>query len=77
MKVKTSITMSDKLLRIVDQRSRRSETNRSSFIEAAVAEYIRQELRRERDARDLEIINRNADRLNKEAADALTYQIPL
>lgn len=33
--------------------------------------------KRERDAKDLEIINRNADRLNKEAMDVLEYQIEL
>lgn len=31
----------------------------------------------EREARDIEIINRNADRLNAEALDALEYQIEL
>ena len=31
----------------------------------------------ERDARDIEIINRNADRLNEEALDVLEYQIEL
>jgi len=31
----------------------------------------------ERNARDIEIINRNADRLNEEAMDALSYQIEL
>jgi hypothetical protein len=31
----------------------------------------------ERDAKDLEIINRNADRLNEEAMDVLNYQIEL
>lgn len=30
--------------------------------------------KRERDAKDLEIINRNADRLNEEAIEALSYQ---
>ena len=30
-----------------------------------------------RDAKDLEIINRNADRLNEEAMDVLKYQIEL
>jgi hypothetical protein len=28
----------------------------------------------ERDRRDIDIIDRNADRLNREAADALEYQ---
>jgi phage gp46-like protein len=31
----------------------------------------------ERDEKDLEIINRNADRLNEEAMDVLKYQIVL
>lgn len=31
----------------------------------------------ERDAREIEIINRNADRLNEEAMDVLQYQIEL
>jgi predicted DNA-binding antitoxin AbrB/MazE fold protein len=30
--------------------------------------------RQERDARDIEIINRNADALNEEALDVLSYQ---
>ena len=33
--------------------------------------------RAQRDARDLEIINRNADRLNAAAEDALEYQAPV
>jgi hypothetical protein len=32
--------------------------------------------RAQRDARDIEIINRSADRLNAEAEDALDYQAP-
>jgi hypothetical protein len=31
----------------------------------------------EQDRRDMEIINRNADRLNKEALDVLEYQVDL
>lgn len=31
----------------------------------------------EREAREIEIINRNADRLNEEAMDVLKYQIEL
>jgi hypothetical protein len=32
--------------------------------------------RAERNARDIEIVNRNADQLNAEAEDALEYQAP-
>ncbi len=40
----------------------------------ARAEYISQEEREQMNARDLEIINRNADQLNAEAEDILRYQ---
>ena len=36
--------------------------------------YIAQLVRRERNERDLEIINLRADRLNEEALDVLAYQ---
>jgi len=39
-----------------------------------LAEYLRAKARAARDARDLEIINRNAERLNHEALDVLEYQ---
>ncbi|MBI3391880.1 MAG: ribbon-helix-helix protein, CopG family [Nitrospirae bacterium] len=74
MKVKTSITLSEDLLAAVDQRSGRFK-NRSDFIEAAVRAYIEQMFREEQNARDLAIINREADRLNREAVDVLAYQV--
>lgn len=40
---------------------------------AALA-YLAGRKRQERDRRDLEIINRNAKRLNREAKDTLQYQ---
>ncbi len=33
--------------------------------------------RAQRDARDIELINRNADELNAEALDSLEYQAPV
>jgi metal-responsive CopG/Arc/MetJ family transcriptional regulator len=77
MKVKTSITLSEDLLRSIDERARMAETNRSDFIEAAVRTFIKQQIRDEQNARDLEIINARADVLNAEAADVLAYQIAL
>ncbi len=76
MKVKTSITLSQDLLEAVDKLSGERQT-RSEFIEAAVRAFIAQLQRNEREARDLEIINKQADRLNDEAADVLGYQMPL
>ena len=74
MKVKTSITLSEDLLEAIDQRSGRFK-NRSDFIEAAVRAYITQIIRSEQNAKDLAILNSQADRLNEEAADVLTYQV--
>ena len=74
MKVKTSITLSEDLLEAIDQRSGRFK-NRSDFIEAAVRAYITQIIRNEQNAKDLAILNSQADRLNEEAADVLTYQV--
>jgi metal-responsive CopG/Arc/MetJ family transcriptional regulator len=76
MKVKTSITLSEDLLKTVDEYARQYN-NRSEFIEQAVRVFIRQLIRRQQDARDLEIINHRADVLNQEAMDVLTYQVDL
>lgn len=76
MKVKTSVTLSEDLLRAIDERVGQHR-NRSDFIETAVWAFIAQALRAERDRNDLEIINRSAERLNEEAEDVLGYQIAL
>lgn len=76
MKVKTSITLSEDLLKIIDQKSGQFK-NRSEFIETALRVYIKQMIRKQQNARDLDIINRRADHLNKEAADVLAYQVSL
>jgi metal-responsive CopG/Arc/MetJ family transcriptional regulator len=74
MKVKTSITLSEDLLDAIDKRSGQFK-NRSDFIETAMRVYIEQIIREEQNARDLDIINRQADRLNQEAIDVLAYQV--
>ena len=61
------------LLKAIDKLSGPSK-NRSEFIETAVRAYIAQLVRRERNAHDLEILNKRADRLNEEALDVLAYQ---
>ncbi|MCJ7748192.1 MAG: ribbon-helix-helix domain-containing protein [Desulfobacterales bacterium] len=76
MKVKTSITLSEDLLKEIDEYTGEYK-NRSEFIEKAIHSFIKQLVRRQQDARDLEIINRRADYLNREAADVLTYQVDL
>lgn len=76
MKVKTSITLSKDLLKIIDQRSSQHK-NLFEFIEAALRSFIAQTICNEQNAKDLEIINRCADQLNQEAEDVLSYQVPL
>jgi metal-responsive CopG/Arc/MetJ family transcriptional regulator len=75
MKIKTSITLSEDVLKAVDKRTRKQKRTRSDFIETALRAFIQQLIREEQNARDLEIINRNADALNKEAAEVLEYQV--
>jgi metal-responsive CopG/Arc/MetJ family transcriptional regulator len=75
-KVKTSITLSEDLLKTIDQLSTHYK-NRSDFIEAAVRAFVAQIMRDAQNTRDLELINRHAGRLNQEAEDVLTYQADL
>jgi len=74
MKIKTSVTLAEDLLKAIDEQSG-PHKSRSDFIEKAVRAYISQAIRDRKNARDLDIINRQADRLNQEANDVLTYQV--
>ncbi|HTS65190.1 MAG TPA: hypothetical protein VMH28_24375 [Candidatus Acidoferrales bacterium] len=58
------------LLRRLD----RLERNRSAILERAALAYLAQLDRQTRNRRDVEIISRHADRLNREAIDTLEYQ---
>jgi len=73
MKEKASITLSPEVLRQVDHLAG-SELSRSAFIEHVLRSYFRERTRRAQHARDLQRINRAADRLNLEAAQVLEYQ---
>lgn len=75
MKEKTSITLSREVLTGID-RVAGSKQSRSAFIEAVLQQYLRQRARAQRDARDIELINRNAEKLNREAEDGLEDQAP-
>ena len=72
MKVKTSITLSETLLTVIDRN--RGQKNRSLFIETAVRFFIDQIFRADQNRNDLRIINQRSDYLNREAADVLDYQ---
>lgn len=75
MKVKTSITISDKLLFAINKVTPKKFKSRSEFIETAGWSLIKKINREKRNARDLEIINKHADSLNNEASDVLKYQV--
>lgn len=74
MKVKTSITLSKSLLKEIDLIISKSG-NRSLFIEEAIKNYLVHKKRNLRNKNDLDIINRSADELNKEADDILSCQV--
>jgi len=76
MKIKTSITLSEEVLLEIDQISGESR-NRSAFIEIAIRDFLKNRAKKIRDDRDLEILNRNSKRLNREAEDVLSYQVEL
>ena len=75
MKVKTSITLTGSLLHEIDKQD--AYKNRSDFIEKAVRRLLVHIQREEAERRDLELINRHADKLNAEAEDTLAYQVSL
>ena len=70
VRVKTSVTLPRELLGKLD----RLDKNRSALLERAARAYLAALEKERQDRRDLEIINRNADRLNREADDVLGYQ---
>jgi hypothetical protein len=67
MRVKTSITLPKELLGRLDR-------NRSALLERAARAYLAQLERQARDRKDIEIIDRYAERLNREAMETLEYQ---
>lgn len=73
MRVKTSVTIDDKVLRAIDRVTSRTRS-RSRVIEDAAREFLARRARAAREARDLEILNHAAEALNREMDDVLAYQ---
>jgi metal-responsive CopG/Arc/MetJ family transcriptional regulator len=73
MKLKTSVTLSEELLARLDRRVPKGGS-RSAVLERALDEYLTDRERYERETRDREILERDADELNAEAHDVLEYQ---
>ena len=73
MRVKTSVTIDERVLRAIDRATSRNRS-RSRVIEDAAREFLARRARAAREARDLEILNDAADALNREMDDVLSYQ---
>ena len=70
MRVKTSITLPEELLGRLD----RVDKNRSALLERAALAYLASLEREARDRKDIRILERHAEQLNREAMDTLDYQ---
>ncbi len=70
VRVKTSVTLPRDLLARLD----RLDKNRSLLLEKAARDYLSRLDKRQRDRKDLEIIDKNAESLNREALETLAYQ---
>jgi metal-responsive CopG/Arc/MetJ family transcriptional regulator len=76
MKVKTSVTLSEDILKTVRRTAKKGES-RSETIERLLREGLAARERRAVDERDLALINEHAEQLNAEADDVLKYQVDL
>ena len=72
MKKKASISVSEKLLKMIDTLP--DHPARSAIIEEALILYFKGRKTRQRDKSDLDILNTHSQALNKEALDVLEYQ---
>lgn len=73
MRVKTSVTIDESVLRAIDKATSR-DRSRSRVIEDAAREFLARRARAAREARDLAILDKAADALNREMEDVLDYQ---
>ena len=75
MKVKTSVTLSEELLKAIEAQAHVEAANRSALIEQAMWEYLRSRHRADRDRSEMARINTESVELNKEALDTIDYQV--
>ena len=73
MRVKTSVTIDERVLKAIDKAATRTRS-RSRIMEDAAREFLARRARAARETRDLAILNDSADALNREMEDVLTYQ---
>ena len=73
MKTKTSVTLSEDVVKTLDREARKGES-RSSVVERLLRETLSKRVRHAADQRDRALIDRHADTLNSEVEDVLRYQ---
>lgn len=73
MKVRTSVTLPKDLLVKVDALAGK-KSKRSAIVESALRDYVAKGNGRELNRRDIEIINKNAELINKQVEETLEFQ---
>jgi metal-responsive CopG/Arc/MetJ family transcriptional regulator len=78
MKIKTTISLTPELLQELNRvLSANGHSSLSELIEDLLRGFLAKGNQPAYNLDELELINRNADRLNQEAEDVLTYQVEL
>ncbi|MGH7455349.1 MAG: ribbon-helix-helix protein, CopG family [bacterium] len=78
MKIETTISLEPELLQSLKHiLGANGHSSLSELIEEVLRRFLASERQKTYDPHELELINRNADRLNQEAEDVLTYQTEL
>jgi Arc/MetJ-type ribon-helix-helix transcriptional regulator len=75
-KKKTSVTLSPQTVRTLNRLAGK-DGNRSAVIELAIRTLARMQKLQVENAKDMQILERESDRLNDEALDVLGYQVDL
>lgn len=75
MKIKTSITLSQDLLREVDARVEAQQRSRSEFIEEALRAFLAHADRAALQLREAALLRKHARALNAEMAEVLEFQV--
>ena len=73
MKLKTSVTLSEDIMKTIDRVARKGES-RSAVVERLVRESLAARARQAVAERDRAVLDRHADALNAEAEDVLRFQ---
>lgn len=73
MKAKTSLTLSEDLVKSLDKLAG-AKVSRSAFVENILREFVDRRAAARRDAQAVAAINRHAAELNAEMSDTLSFQ---